>query len=81
MKNIKFPQDFSKEDHPISISYPNTLQFKYPKDGDTVISVIFGYPFYSNGVDTYEMYDFREDEPQGYLTIDQINEHLKNNPL
>lgn len=81
MKNIKFPQDFSKEDHYISCFYPNTLQFKYPKTGETVISIVFGYPFYSNGVDTYEMYDFRENEPQCYLTIDQINEYLKNNPI
>jgi hypothetical protein len=51
-------------------------------DGKTIISVIGGgFGHYGDGVTTFEMYDFREEDPQGYLTVDEINEHLKQNPF
>ncbi len=41
---------------------------------DKSISVIFGKSFYSNGIDTYEMFIYGEDEPRGCLTEDEITE-------
>ena len=76
MKSIKFPQDFNKKDHPMSGNH-----YTYSKNGEVLVSVVLGRQFYSNGVDNYEMWDYREDEPQGYLTEEQINNHFKNNPF
>ena len=52
------------------------------KDGEVLISIVGGGSgLYGDGVRTFEMFDFREDEPQSYLLEDEINEHLKNNPF
>ena len=77
MKISKFPQDFKFRSHPIG----QCAQFCYPDFENVEISVVIGDVFYSNGVDTYEMYDFRQNEPQGWLTVDDINNHLLNNPF
>lgn len=77
MKIIKFPQDFKFRTHPIGVG----AQFCYPDFDNAEVSVVIGDMFYSNGVDTYEMFDFREDDPQGWLTVDDINEHLLKNPF
>lgn len=75
-----FPQDFNVKAHPV---VPGATHWTYPTSGDTVISVVGGGDFglYGDGINTFEMYDFRESEPQGYLTSDEINEHLVNNPI
>lgn len=75
-KTIEFPKDFVEKNHPHS-----GLHYTFSIDDKVYVSVLLGTAFYSNGVDTYEMWYFREDEPQGHLTINQINEHLKNNPF
>ncbi len=90
MKTIKFPEDFVKRPHPNFGSssymyerYKNAFQYCYPNFEENKISIIGGSDmFYCDGTDnSFEMYDFREDEPQGYLTADQINEHLQKNPF
>lgn len=97
MKTLKFPDDFVKREHPsltrakgakglpsiILRDYGDAFQYGWPSFEDNKISIIGGSDmFYCDGTDdSFEMFDFREDEPQGYLTSDQINEHLKNNPV
>lgn len=75
-KQIEFPGDFKERPHPISIS--GGKQYAYPDFDQIKISIIIGNMFYSNGIDTYEMFDMeKQDEPQGYMTVDDINEYLK----
>ena len=76
MKTLKFPDDFTSEQHRFG-----GIHYKYSLFNELKISIVFGRSFYSNGIDTYEMWDYREGDPQGYLSIEQINEHLKNNPF
>lgn len=76
MKTIKFPEDFEKKAHTMGGDH-----YTYYENGEILVSVVLGKLFYSNGVDTYEMFDLREDEPKGYLTKKKINEHLQNNPF
>lgn len=80
MTTPKFPQDFREKSHPV---VPGATQWTYaPKDQDTVISIVGGgYGLYGDGVRTFEMFDFREDGPQGYLTEEEINEHLEAHPI
>ena len=40
-----------------------------------------GHGLYGDGVKTFEMYDFRESDVQGYLSVDEINMHLAKNPI
>lgn len=76
---IMFPHDFQKRIHPV---IPGAAQWVYIKDGEVQISIVGGGSgLYGDGVRTFEMFDFREDEPQSYLLEDEINEHLKNNPF
>lgn len=50
--------------------------------GKTLISVIGGgLGHYGDGETTFEMWDYREDDPQGHLTAEEINEHLATNPF
>lgn len=75
-KQIKFPQDFKERPHPIGIS--GCKQYAYPDFDQIKISVIIGNMFYSNGIDTYEMFDMeKQDNPQGHMTVEDINEYLK----
>ena len=76
---MNFPNDFRKQSHPI---ITGATQWTYPKKGDVKISVVGGgNGLYGNGITTFEMWDFREENPQGHMSADQINEHLKNNPI
>lgn len=51
------------------------------EDKKTLVSIIGGgLGHHGDGLQTFEMWDYREGEPQGYLTMDEINEHLTNNP-
>lgn len=80
MEEIKFPDSFSKRAHP---NVPGATQWKLLNDDDeTIISIVGGgLGLYGDGVKTFEMYDFREDGPQGYLSTDEINKHLDENPI
>jgi hypothetical protein len=75
-----FPDSFERNAHGVILGATQwTLK---GNDGNVIISVVGGGSgLYGDGVKTFEMYDFREDEPQGYLLEDEINEHLKANPL
>lgn len=74
-----FPQDFKKKPHEV---VPGAMQWTLEKDGEITISVVGGgFGIYGNGKTTFEMYDFREDGPQGWLTKEEINIHLINHPL
>jgi hypothetical protein len=76
---IRFPEDFSRSMHP---NIPGATRWTYPKTGDTVISVVGGgFGLHGDGVVTFEMYDFREDGPQDYLTQEEINAHLEVYPV
>ena len=78
MKAIRFPDDFV-----LNPGYwPDGRQWVYPDLDHKRISVVGGARgLYGDGVTTFEMWDKREDEPQGYLSIDQINEHFEKNPI
>ncbi len=74
-----FPDDFKQKIHPVILG---ATQWVYIKDGEVQISIVGGGSgLYGDGVRTFEMYDFREHDVQGYLTEDEINEHLRNNPF
>lgn len=75
-----FPEDFTEINHPV---VPEAKQWLLKdKEEETIISVVGGgRGLYGNGIDTFEMFDFREDEPQGHLTKDEINEHLIKHPI
>jgi len=75
-----FPESFKSKIHPV---VPGATQWVLEnEEGKTVISVVGGGSgLYGDGVRTFEMYDFREDEPQGYLTKEEINEHLVENQV
>lgn len=76
----KFPEDFKKRMHPV---VPGGTQWQLLNDeGECIISVVGGgMGVHGDGVTSFEMYDFREDGPRGYLDAEEINEHLKANPL
>ena len=46
-------------------------------DNGIRLSVIFGPMFYSNNRDTYEAMASDEDEPRGYLTINELNDYME----
>ena len=76
---MKFPKDFTVKNHQI---VQNAKQWLLKKDNEIIISIVGGgYGLYGNGIDTFEMWDYREDQPRGYLTKDEINIHLQNNPI
>lgn len=71
---VKFPQSFDKQPHPLGQGW----QWKYTKPNGTLISIVGGsYGLYGDGVRTFEMYDFDEDQPRGCLTTEEINDYLK----
>jgi len=72
---MKFPDDFKKAAHPV---IPGAVQYKATKKCGTVISIIGGgVGLYGDGVTTFEMWDFSEDDPRGYMTVKDINEYLE----
>jgi hypothetical protein len=73
-----FPKDFIKNHHHI----PGAIQWSLKKNSDVLISIVGGAKgLYGDGITTFEMWDYREPEPQGWLTKNNINKHLKENPL
>lgn len=76
---VKFPEDFKVQTHSI---VPNAMMATYPKEGEVVISIVGGGTgLYGNGITTFEMWDFREEQPKGYLSVEEINLHLEQNPI
>lgn len=76
---MKFPEDFTVKNHQ---TVQNAKQWLLKKDNEIIISIVGGgYGLYGNGIDTFEMWDYREDRPRCYLTKDEINTHLQNNPI
>ena len=79
---IKFPDDFLEKPHVLADICPGAKQWIYPKEGDEQVSIIGGYrDFMGDGIKTFEMYDYRDTNPKGYLTVDKINQHFIDNPL
>ena len=76
---MKFPEDFTVENHQI---VQNAKQWLLKKDNEIIISIVGGgYGLYGNGIDTFEMWDYREYQPKTYLTKDEINTHLQKYPI
>lgn len=78
--DLKFPDSFSKQTHSV---VSGATQWKlYNDDNEAIISIVGGgHGLYGDGVKTFEMYDFRESDVQGYLSADEINKHLAENPI
>jgi hypothetical protein len=78
MKIIKFPEDFILIPHAV---IPGAKQWYY-ETKYSCISIVGGASgLWGDGVNTFEMWDQRFPDPEGYLTIDDINTHLQNNPV
>ena len=64
--------------------YTNSKQVLYMSDCGVEFSILFGKPFYSNGVDTYEIWAINDllrslrdySDPSGYLTADEIVDYI-----
>jgi len=86
---MKFPESFEERVHPVVPGATQWLYFipdNHPNPeliaGQTIISIVGGgHGLHGDGVDTFEMWDFREDNPHGYLTAEEINQHLQDHPL
>ncbi len=42
------------------------------------VSIFIGKMFYSNGVDTYEVMSITDEEPTGYLSKQEVEDHINN---
>mgnify|MGYP003658114345 CR=1 FL=1 len=72
---ITFPESFKSESHEV---VPGATQWIYTKPNQSKISIVGGgYGLCGDGINTFEMWDFDEDEPRGYQTKEEINEYLK----
>ena len=82
MTVIKFPEDFKKIPHH---AIPGATQwlFEYNNDTNEMISVVGGgYGLHGDGKTTFEMWDTKNmDEPEGYMTTDDINQWLNDHPV
>lgn len=57
-------------------------QWLFSVDGKDIISVIGGgNGTYGDGVKTFEMWDFREEDVQGWMTVQELEQHIVENPL
>lgn len=76
MENLTFPQDFKEKKHEV---IPNAKQWlAYNSKGEIIISIVGGGAgLYGNGKTTFEYWDYSEDAPEGYLSIEEINQRLK----
>lgn len=73
-KQIKFPDDFEQRAHPV---IPMAKQWRWPNWDDTKISIVGGGTgLYGDGKRTFEMWDYDEEQPRGYMTATEINEYL-----
>lgn len=83
MANPVFPDDFQKKPHMIN-NLPGAgdnwhWELVCPQTNSVLVSVVGGdfSGLHGDGVDTFEMWDFTEQDPRGWLTAEQINEHLR----
>jgi hypothetical protein len=77
-KYLIFPYDFESTTHRI---VPGATQWLWKNDDIKISIVGGGEGLMGNGVVSFEMWDSREDDIQGYRTKDEINEHLKKFPV
>ena len=77
-KYLIFPYDFETTTHRI---VPGATQWLWKNDDITISIVGGGEGLMGNGVVSFEMWDSREDDIQGYLNVDDINTHLKKFPV
>ena len=79
MKVLKFPEDFTKTPHSI---IPGAYQWLI-NVGEEFISIVGGgFGIHGDGVRTFEIWDTRNMyDPMGYMTAEEINEHLAAHPL
>jgi len=71
-----FPKDFIKTPHHLE----GGIHWKLEKDGEVLMSIVGGARgLYGDGINTFEIWDSQEDDVRGYLTIKEINKHLKDN--
>jgi hypothetical protein len=60
-----------------SIIFKEMKQALITFDNGYKMSILFGEAFYSNGKTTYEAWSYEyEDEPRGYLTIQELNQYM-----
>lgn len=92
MKQAIFPDDFEKRRHHLSDMLGSDV-WQYvllDRSGKQVVSVVGAPPYkmfssdlevnliHGDGVTTFEMWDQKnEPEPQNWLTVDEINKHLR----
>lgn len=70
---ITFPKSFIKKPHPFGFGY----QWKLMDGENVLISIVGGdRGLYGDGITTFEMWDYNEEQPRGYLSKKEINEHL-----
>ena len=68
-KQITFPTDFVKTEHP-----NGGFLWMYQ---DRISIIGGGRNQHGNGETTFEYWDFDKDKPEGYLSIEEINDRLK----
>jgi hypothetical protein len=73
-----FPYDFERTTHKV---VPGATQWLWKNDDITISIVGGGEGLQGDGVVSFEMYDFREDDVQSYLTVEEINNHLFKFPV
>lgn len=75
MTNVTFPESFQISEHHV---VPGATQWTFIKPNGNNISIVGGgFGLYGDGINTFEMYDFDEDEPRGYMTKEEINDYLR----
>lgn len=79
-KVIEFPKDFKRAKHQL---IDDAWHWQYKIDDQQIISITGGAHMYGDGFSTFEMWDRRNDDdgPIGYLTREEINRHLEDNPI
>lgn len=72
-----FPDNFEMNDRRTEKSEFMGIQYLLKNGENVKISILFGNAFYSNGIDTYEIWDYQyHEDPQGRWTKLEINAHL-----
>ncbi len=72
---MNFPKDFIGKAHEV---IPGATQWIIKKPNGTEISIVGGGSgLYGDGVNTFEMWDFDEEDPRGYQTAEQVTDYLK----
>ena len=81
-----FPDDFEKKPHMIS-EWPEAGQnwqwLLCDAHGSQLVSVVGGdfHGLWGDGIETFEMWDFSEEDPRPHLTAEDINNHLRSKPV